>query len=390
VRYFRPVSNREALASLHRYAQWTLLGTVPVFAGAAVLATVSERPDERVLGALIAGAVMLVGVHLRRLARAIADPTADPAVVWPWRRSVATLVPATALMVLAAASHVEGSAAMWAFLPAMSVIELRFGRPGATAWHSVPAALGVGVVAGLVRFWSNPQEAVLSAVGVALIVLCLQFAETTALRQWRLTVELDQARRDAAELGATRERLRVAEDLHDILGHALEVVSLKSELATRLTTADPARAHAEMAEVGRLARGALTDVRALVQGHRSTHLDTELAGARGLLGSAGIDCAFDVPAHTLDEQRGELLGRVLREAVTNLLRHADTHHCWVTLRTDGDAATLRIVNDGVLETADDRAGTGLRALARRVGEAGGRFRSGPEEPGRFEVEVVLP
>jgi len=363
---------------------------VPVFAGTALLTSVANGLDQRVLVLLGAGAVVLVGVHLRRLDRAIADP----ARVWPWRPAVATLIPALALMSVAVAAHGSAGGAVWAFLPAMSVIELQYGRTAAVGWRiAVPAAFGIGLVTALARW--DPPTASFTTLGVAILVLALYFAESAALRQWRLTVELDQARRDAAELGATRERLRVAEDLHDILGHALEVVSFKSELATRLATVDPERAHAEMTEAGRLARGALRDVRALVQGRRSTHLDTELAGARGLLDSAGIECVFDLPrAHPLDPDRGELLGRVLREAVTNLLRHADTHRCWVTLRTDSGATTLRIVNDGVLDRAGTEQGaepgTGLTALARRVGEAGGRFAAGAGERGRFEVEVVLP
>jgi glucose-6-phosphate-specific signal transduction histidine kinase len=104
---------------------------------------------------------------------------------------------------------------------------------------------------------TSPQDLLAPRISAAIMSLGMPLAELIALCQWRLALELDQACQDAAELGATRERLRFAEDLHDILGHALEVVSLKSELAARLGQVDPARAHAEMVEVQRLARGAL-------------------------------------------------------------------------------------------------------------------------------------
>ena len=117
------------------------------------------------------------------------------------------------------------------------------------------------------------------------VLLVMPFAELIALRQWRIAIELDQARRAAAELATTRERLRLAEDLHDILGHALEVVSLKSELAARLLD-DPVQVegrdgsrynawHATLCE----------DVRALAHGNRPTRTwTTELAGARQAAG----------------------------------------------------------------------------------------------------------
>jgi two-component system sensor histidine kinase DesK len=228
---------------------------------------------------------------------------------------------------------------------------------------------------------SDPLPA---ALVTGFVMLSIPIAEMVTLRQWHIALELDQARREAAELGATRERLRFAEDLHDILGHALEVVSLKSELATRLTAVDPDRAHAEMVEVQRLARGALREMRALARGRRPTDLQTELTGARSLLASAGIDCVVDgEPAHG---GHSELLGRVLREAVTNLLRHADTRRCWITVRP----AALTVVNDGVDAGKPPGDGTGLTGLRRRVTEAGGELTAGPgERPGTFTVAAVL-
>ena len=383
----RPVS---ALESLRRYTRLTVLGTMPVIGGIPFLFAVADGGAARDYVPLAVGVAVLLTVHWRRVRAAIAEPAA----VRPWRPTVAWLAAGTALMAYALVRTGDPGSSLWAFLPAMFVAELQYGRATAAAWRlGGLAATGVGAAATATLALSGAPEhpGVLVALFCTILVvtLGLPLTELIALRQWRLALELDQARRDAAELGATRERLRFAEDLHDILGHALEVVSLKAELATRLGPVDPDRAHAELVEVQRLSRGALQDVRELARGQRSTDLDAELTGARGLLASAGIDCVVDVePA---EPRHSELLGRVLREAVTNLLRHADTRHCWVTVR----ATTLSVVNDGVgaapaAGAEGAAAGTGLAGLARRVTAAGGTFTAGPgERPGTFEVTAVL-
>jgi two-component system sensor histidine kinase DesK len=376
------VSERDALASLHRYTRLTLLATVPVIGFMPLLVAFGdfERWD-RFIPLLVAVAVLLP-VHWRRVARAIEAPTE----VLPMRPSIVTLVVVFGLYGYAYTYGDPGNT-WWMFLASAPLAELQFGRRTSAALRlSAPVVVVASVLAVVLAELVPPDGGTsLVEVGVvaAIVMLVLPFGELVALRQWRIAVELDQARRAAAELGATRERLRFAEDLHDILGHALEVVSLKAELATRLGAADPERAQAEMAEVQRLARGALRDVRALARGQRPLRLDAELTGARTLLTSAGIECSVDGLA--TDGEHSELLGRVLREAVTNLLRHADTRHCRITVRP----AALTVVNDGA-GAATEGEGTGLASLSRRVTEAGGTFRAGPgETPGTFVVEAVL-
>lgn len=375
------VPERDALQSLRRYTRLTLLASLPLFGFWPLMALVGENVRWERLLPLSAGVVALLAVHGRRLTRAVDAPAEVP----PWRPSAVTLALSVGLMVVGY-TYVDPGNELWAFLPALGIAELRFGRPPGAAWR-LTALLGAGIAALAAALTAMVPEIdgdpAQSALVTLIPLVAVPFAELAALWQWRLAVELDQARRDAAELGATRERLRFAEDLHDILGHALEVVSLKSELATRLAPVDPDRAHAEMAEVQRLARGALKDVRELARGRRTTELDTELTGARSLLASAGIDCVVD--AAPVDARHSELLGRVLREAVTNLLRHADTSRCWITVRP----AALTVVNDGVVPGSEEQ-GTGLLGLSRRVTEAGGEFSAGPgERSGTFAVRVVL-
>lgn len=375
------MSERDALASLHRYTRLTLLATVPIIGLAPLLVAFGdfERWDRFVV--LLVAVAVLLPVHWRRVARAIDAPTE----VLPWRPSVVTLVVSFALYAYAYTYGDPGNT-WWMFLPAAPLSELQFGRGRWVVWRIVVPVVLVACALAVALAVVVPPEGGGNPFGIGVVVgivlLVLPFGELVALRQWRIAIELDQARRDAVELGATRERLRFAEDLHDILGHALEVVSLKAELATRLGPADPERAHEEMAEVQRLARAALRDVRELARGQRPLRLDAELTGARTLLASAGIECEVDATA--TDGPHSELLGRVLREAVTNLLRHADTRHCRITVRP----AALTVVNDGVVAPAGE--GTGLAGLSRRVTEAGGTFRAGPgEKAGTFVVEAVL-
>ena len=263
---------RDALTSLHRYTRLTLLATVPIIGLAPLLVSVGNGPRWERLVPLVVGTLVLLPVHWRRVVRAVGAPDR----VAPWRPSAVTLAVSAALFCYAYAYGDPGNV-LWIFLPAAPVAELQFGRSPSGGWRlTVWLAVGAGVLVALLATFVPPPSGTnpLAAAAVAAIVLAtLPFGELVALRQWRIAIELDQARRDAAELGATRERLRFAEDLHDILGHALEVVSLKAELATRLGEVDAERAHAEMAEVQRLARAALRDVRELARGQRPTSLE---------------------------------------------------------------------------------------------------------------------
>lgn len=195
------------------------------------------------------------------------------------------------------------------------------------------------------------------------------------------------AQREVERLAAERERGRVARDIHDILGHSLTVITVKSELAGRLVEADPQRAKAEIAEVEALARGALADVRATVAGFRGVSVSGELAAARVALASAEV--AVDAPATTdaVAPEHRELAGWVVREGVTNVLRHAGARHCRIRL----EPGRIAVEDDGVgpLEGGAGGDGTGLTGLRERVDAAGGRLSVGRSELGGFRLEVAL-
>lgn len=211
-------------------------------------------------------------------------------------------------------------------------------------------------------------------------------------RLWWLkaVTDLDDSRRTAAELATARERLRLADDLHDILGHALEVVAFKSELAARLQAADPERAAREMEEVQRVARSSLSEVRALVRNTRPTDLATELAGARAVLETAGVEIVVRGDPARVDPAAGSVLGRVLREAMTNVLRHAEPRRCTIGIDVTGGEARLQVVNDGALPGNDADPGTGLAALERYLQERAGRLDAVRGPDGTFRLDAVLP
>jgi two-component system, NarL family, sensor histidine kinase DesK len=224
----------------------------------------------------------------------------------------------------------------------------------------------------------------------AFYVLSIWTIDVERLWWLKAVTDTDDARRAAAELATARERLRLADDLHDILGHALEVVAFKSELAARLQTVDAERARAEMDQVQRVARESLREVRSLARETRTTDLVSELAGARAVLESAGIALVVHGDPATVGATARNVLGRVLREAMTNLLRHAEPSHCTIEIEVAGGDARLRVVNDGALPPDGAGPGTGLAALERYLEERAGRLDAGRTPEGTFRLDAVLP
>ncbi|WLP91722.1 sensor histidine kinase [Gordonia sp. NB41Y] len=194
----------------------------------------------------------------------------------------------------------------------------------------------------------------------------------------------EQRRRDLdAQLAVVAERERVARDVHDILGHSLTVITIKSELAGRLVDLDPARAKTEITEVNQLARQALAEVRSTVGRLRTPELPDVIAGAESALRAAGIEaCLPDPHRHT---DHGTLFAWVLREAVTNVVRHSGATRCEVTL--DDDSITVHDNGTGM-----DPAflGNGLRGLTERVEAAGGTLRIDSGADGTTLVAQIRP
>jgi two-component system sensor histidine kinase DesK len=207
--------------------------------------------------------------------------------------------------------------------------------------------------------------------------------------------ELQKAREDLAYQAVTEERLRMARDLHDLLGHSLSLITLKSNLASRLLEKNPAAATQEVHEVERVARQALRDVRAAVAGYRQQTLRSELDGARQILDAAGIECTIEHEPQTLPLDVDIVLAWLVRETITNVIRHSRARHCLIRIVSDDRYVRAEIRNDGSPRTASASVerGNGLSGLSERLAKVGGNLEAGalPESEGPgFHVKAEIP
>jgi two-component system sensor histidine kinase DesK len=260
-------------------------------------------------------------------------------------------------------------------------------HPWRTVW---PAGLSLAVIASLLGSWWGGQLSWSGAVQDAAMVALGAWGLLAQVWMLRVAERLDRARRLESAAAVTGERLRFAADLHDIQGHNLEVIAFKSELAERLAVADPERAVAEMREVQKLARQALGDTRAVVQGYRRVTLETEMGNAARVLTSAGIDCRIerDAGLPDLPDEAAMAIGLVVREGTTNVLRHSAASWCTIALTTEAGSVHLLMGNDAPLGARPGPAG-GLAALAERLASTGGALHWHTAS-GEFTIEATVP
>jgi two-component system sensor histidine kinase DesK len=251
--------------------------------------------------------------------------------------------------------------------------------------------LGVGISGGIARTdWLRILPLVLLVRGLGLDMAGVARL-AVALR------ELHAARSELARQAVIEERLRLARDLHDLLGHSLSLITLKSELAGRLIEKEPARALREVHEVERVARQALREVREAVAGYRQPTLRGELDGARQMLEAAGITCTIEQRAEALPPATDAALAWAVREGVTNVIRHSRARECVIRVSSENGRAFVEVINDGFRESERDlnhtRTGSGLSGLAERVSALGGQLEAGPwrsEIHPQFRLRVELP
>lgn len=222
---------------------------------------------------------------------------------------------------------------------------------------------------------------------------------------WSITTswELRAAREEIARLAVMTERLRIARDLHDLLGHSLSLITLKSELAGRLVRAAPERAISEISDIENVARTTLQEVREAVGSYRQPTLASELQGAQEILTAAGIAYRYEGDEKNLQSLPATIeavLAWTLREGVTNVIRHSRAHQCTIRLTYERKAACMEVTNDGVKASADSLnlssttitggGGNGLRGLRERVAALGGRCESGLCGKDGFRLVVSVP
>lgn len=215
-------------------------------------------------------------------------------------------------------------------------------------------------------------------------------------RLTNLVTELHAARNELAQLAVAKERLRFARDLHDLLGMSLSAITLKSELTSRLIPDHPDRAAKELAEILTVSRQALADVRLVASGYRQLSLDEECDSAESVLTIADVKVELQRDYGELPERTGTLLATVLREGVTNVLRHSRAERCDIQIRQSERSVLIDMVNDGAstepgrLPDDHQSSGSGLRNLSERVKTVRGALVAEQLPNMRFRLRATIP
>jgi two-component system sensor histidine kinase DesK len=204
----------------------------------------------------------------------------------------------------------------------------------------------------------------------------------------RMNRKLRKANEEIENLAKVAERERIARDLHDVLGHTLSVITLKSELAGKLLDRDPQRAGKEIREVEQISRQALSDVRDAIRGYRSLGLVAELAQAKSTLETAGLTVQCDAATTVkLPAVQESVLSLAVREAVTNVVRHAQARTCRMRLEQQNGSCRLEIHDDGC--GTSNGEGNGLRGMRERVEMLGGTLDRSTEAGTTLTVTLPL-
>ncbi len=212
-------------------------------------------------------------------------------------------------------------------------------------------------------------SAEITPIYIAMIGAVIGVATGAGIEAGRIGARLHRAEQRVSALALTAERERIGRDIHDILGHSLTAISIKADLAGKLLEHDPAAARAQIAEVSEIARQSLADVRATASGIREVRVTSEIASARSVLLAAGIESSVPSAIEPMPDETSQLFGYVVREAVTNVVRHSEAQRCVITV----NARTVTITDDGVGMADDLIDGSGLEGLRQRLNSANGRL-----------------
>ncbi|MFF3664869.1 sensor histidine kinase [Microtetraspora malaysiensis] len=276
---------------------------------------------------------------------------------------------------------------MWIYMPSIA---------GAAAMLMLPvrgaAAMLVAVtlaqVIGLALLGKGPAEVLFGTVNV-LATAVVQFG---VVHYARFVRELRELRNSLAEAALCQDRLRVARELHDLLGQTLTSITLKLELALALVDVDRSRVRPELEAMMEITRDAQTEVKGVVDARSNLDLGAELSAAVALLELSGARCALHTGISEVDSEIGAELARVVREAATNIVRHSSARVCGIELAEVNGLILLRLSNDGVPPEGGSGPGrgSGLHGLRKRVERMGGELVAGGDGAGGFSVRVALP
>jgi two-component system sensor histidine kinase DesK len=331
-------------------------------------------PDRR--AAILVVLALFVALYLALL------PPVKPLLRLGWQGIVGGLA---LLAVLAGAVLALGAPQSFVALYVYFVAAAGMLLPTRAAVVVIPAtalAVGIGLIA------TGASSSTVAATTLTILAIGAMLASLG--HNARMVRELREAREELANLAVTEERLRIARDLHDLLGHSLSIVALKSELAHRLVYDDPDRARAELEDVQRVTRQSLAEVREAVQGYRRLAFDEAVDGARTALSAAGIDFRVEGSADDLPDEVESVLAWAVREATTNVVRHSGARSCAVTLAATDDAVALQVDDDGAPELSGSSNGAGLAGLAERARRLDGTLEAGARPGGGFRLRLSVP
>jgi two-component system sensor histidine kinase DesK len=304
---------------------------------------------------------------------------------WPWLVLIVGLAIAT-LAITGNSNWVTGlavaAAACGRFCRSM--------RPA--AFGAISCAAG-GLVIGLTHHATQGNLA-----AIALTPPLGAFFAYSAGKRNEAVAVLRRTQAELARVAVAEERLRIARDLHDLLGHSLSLITLKAELSRRLIDTDTGRARAEIGELESVARQSLSDVREAVAGYRQPDLAAELAAARQLLTAAGIACQVTAPqVLLLPGDVDAVLAWTIREGVTNVVRHSSATRVTITVAVRATTTVVELTDDGPAGSpappapaGSVRCGSGLAGLGERVQALGGSLAAGRDPAGGFRLRVSIP
>lgn len=258
--------------------------------------------------------------------------------------------------------------------------------------RTVLVIFGLLVIAPITALLTNND---LSTTGQALLFIAVIGVIIIAVgKVFIINQKLRLAREEIARLAITAERLRIARDLHDLLGHNLSLITLKSELAGRLVGLQPERAILEIKDIEQVARTTLQEVREAVSSYRQPTLTSELQAARDILGAAGITYKFEGKEEMLSALPFNVetaIAWVVREGVTNVIKHSRASQCLISIQRDKQTIKVEIIDDGAnFQPQTNHPGNGLRGLSERLVALEGQFEAAPRAAGGFRLAASMP
>ncbi len=228
-----------------------------------------------------------------------------------------------------------------------------------------------------VGFWATSLVVSLGVAGSN-----IHFAERN-----RADTKLRMAHEEIEHLAKVAERERIARDLHDVLGHTLSLIIVKSTLAGKLLDKYPDKARSEIADVEKVSREAIAEIRNTLRGYSTYKLTEELQRAKAALGSAGVELKSQTAEVTLTAAQESVLALITREAVTNVVRHAHAQKCWLKLAARNGDCILEIQDDG--RGGFQGEGNGLRGMRERIEALGGKLESDTSAGTKLHFEFPL-